>query len=112
MTPEQEAALGYDDAVERLQNAGMEPISDAPRDREITVVLDETLKRQRVFWQDDIFGEGCWMDAYGDGATDSIWHNWRTEELIGWLPNEEPTERGAGDSAPPPAAPPEEEIQF
>ncbi len=76
-----------DDAIDALQQAGMEPMDTAPRDREITIVLEETLKKQRAFWQDGIFGGGSWMDADGDGAPDSApWLSWYPEEVIGWLP--------------------------
>lgn len=86
LTPEQEHQLGIDDAVERLQNAGMEPMTTAPLDQEIILVLETNLVKVRAFWQDDIFSGGCWMDANGDGATDGVWRHWDNDELIGWLP--------------------------
>lgn len=75
-----------DDAIERLQQAGMEPMSTAPLDREIIIVLEANLVKVKAFWQDDIFSGGCWMDANGDGATDGVWRHWDNDELIGWLP--------------------------
>lgn len=78
------------EAEEALWRSGMEPMDVAPRNREITAVLADTLKRQRVFWHDDVFGDGCWMDADGDGAIDSIWRSWTSDELLGWLPEARP----------------------
>lgn len=76
-----------DDAIDALQQAGMEPMDTAPRDREITVVIEDGLRKQRVFWQAGLFSKGCWMDADADGAPDSApWPRWYTDDLIGWLP--------------------------
>ena len=75
-----------DDAIDALQQAGMEPVDTAPHDREITIVTEANLLKYRAFWQDGIFGSGSWMDANGDGATDSVWRRWDDEDLIGWLP--------------------------
>lgn len=86
LTPEQEHQLGIDDAVERLQQAGMEPMDTAPHDREITVVVEANLVKVRAFWGDSVFLGGRWWDANGDGATDSTWRHWYPEELTGWLP--------------------------
>ena len=75
---------------------GLHPMSEAPHVdymAPITAVLidyDEgTDPRVKVFYSDqDKFwtGQDVWFDASGDGAEDSIWRHWDTEEFAGWLP--------------------------
>jgi hypothetical protein len=80
-----------DDAIDALQQAGMEPMDTAPKDREIVVILDDAkLTRERAYWQDNLWpvdGQtGAWWAANGDGAPDSPpWPHWQDDELLGWL---------------------------